>query len=135
MLATVESPIGAIEVPVKTLDGVMSSESPFMAKIDVEGYESQVLQGAERILGDPSLRVIIVELNGSGARYGFDEGSIRQKVHDYGFRPYGYEPMHRRLIPRTAGPGGDNTIYVRDLPTVADRIAKAPIVEVLGVNI
>jgi len=45
--------IGAIEVPISTLDREMSAvtlERPVLLKIDVQGYEAQVLEGASATL-------------------------------------------------------------------------------------
>jgi hypothetical protein len=42
-----------------------------MLKIDVEGFETEVISGAPRTLENPSLRCILMELAGYGKRYGF----------------------------------------------------------------
>jgi hypothetical protein len=41
-------------------------ECPVLMKLDVEGYEPAVLAGAAA-----TLKALIIELNGSGHRYGF----------------------------------------------------------------
>ena len=61
-----------IIVNVSTLDEELK-ESPFLMKIDVEGYETSVLEGAENTLKNEELCSVIMELNGSGSRYGYDE--------------------------------------------------------------
>jgi len=55
-------------VPVRTLGAVLDGRSPALIKMDVEGFESAVLAGAERALADPALLAVIMELNGSGVR-------------------------------------------------------------------
>jgi FkbM family methyltransferase len=51
---------GELEVQVRTLDEL----GPFDAvKIDVEGFEEQVLQGASHTLADPQLRIVFLDLH------------------------------------------------------------------------
>ena len=49
------------EVPMRTLDQILAGASPMVIKIDVEGYEAEVLKGAESTLQDPGLKAIIIE--------------------------------------------------------------------------
>lgn len=51
-----------------TLDDALASRVPILLKIDVEGYESEVLDGAAQTLAAPALRGVLLELNGSGRR-------------------------------------------------------------------
>ncbi len=55
-------------VPVRSLGAVLDGRSPALIKMDVEGFESTVLAGAERALADPALLAVNMELNGSGVR-------------------------------------------------------------------
>lgn len=98
---------------------------PVLVKIDVEGFETEVIQGAQKTFKNHLVKAIIIELNGSGARYGFDESSIHATLLQYGFVPYSYNPFFRTLEPLEHW-GTHNSIYIRDLNFVRDRIATAP---------
>ena len=82
-----------IEVPIDTLDNVIKETNPCLIKIDVEGYESEVLKGANKILNNPNLKALIVELNRSGRRYGFEDNDIHQKLITNGFNSFKYDPF------------------------------------------
>lgn len=118
-----------IEVDIDTLDNVLASQSqgsPIMLKIDVEGFETEVLNGAAKILEDANLKVIIIELIGSGMRYGFDESKIEQNLIEKGFKAYKYNPLTRELILFSESSKKElNTIYIRDIDFVNNRIQTA----------
>jgi hypothetical protein len=81
----------------------------------VEGYETLVLRGAEETLSRSSLHSVIMELNGSGKRYGFDESAILEMMQDHGFKTYSYDPLTRSLV-NLQGRNLDsgNTLFTRD---------------------
>ena len=122
----------AIKIPVRTLDDVVGVAVPALIKMDVEGYETEVLAGAEKTLSDPALRALILELNGSGSRYGFDEDAIRQQLLDLGFSACSYDPFRRTLVPRNETTEGGNTLFVRDRDHIETRLHTAPTFCVLG---
>jgi FkbM family methyltransferase len=53
-----------MSVEVTTLDTALHGEDPALIKIDVEGFELPVLEGATRTIERPGLRAVIAELNG-----------------------------------------------------------------------
>ena len=112
------------EVNVDTLDNILSGRSPLLMKIDVEGFETEVLNGSSNTLEDKSLKAIIIELNGSGDRYGFDEKNIHLLLLNHGFNPYKYDPMFRDLTVTVPGEH-HNTLYIRDLEFVKERLKTA----------
>jgi FkbM family methyltransferase len=120
--------VGTREVPVVTADSYGEGWGiPILVKIDVEGFEWEVLQGAEAILANPELKALIIELNGSGERYGYSEERIHEKLLGAGFQPYQYDPFTRHLT-ALATHGALNTIYLRDPEAVQIRLASAPAV-------
>jgi FkbM family methyltransferase len=121
-------------VPIGRLDDVLQGQVPLLMKIDVEGYETNVLKGAGQTLESPGLQGIIIELNGSGARYGHDERQIHQQLLDLGFGPFVYEPFTRRLQ-QVDHFGSHNTIYLRDQALAAARLASAPAFRLFSSNI
>jgi FkbM family methyltransferase len=132
-IAPGESAAGAIEVPVLALDEAASGRVPTLMKIDVEGFETPVLQGASATLASTGLKAVIVELNGAGLRYGYDDDALLRQMLDLGFRTYAYDPTSRELTDcqgrrNTEG----NTLFVRDLAFIQARLRDAPPFEVLG---
>ena len=121
-----------IEVPVKSFDAIALREGiPNLVKIDVEGFETEVLKGMMRSLQSTGLRAIIIELNGSGGRYGFDEKLIHEQLLAAGFLPHAYDPFKRELtVLESFGP--DNTIYTRDTDFVKNRLKTAPKIKIFS---
>jgi FkbM family methyltransferase len=120
-----ENETDTIDVDINTLDTILSTEpSPILLKIDVEGFETEVLNGAEKTLSNISLKAIIIELNGSGQRYGYDENQIHNKLIELGFKTFNYNPKTRQLK-EIESFGTHNTIYLRDKEFIEERIKSA----------
>lgn len=84
---------GGLEVPVATLDDLLAEGTTHagiaaplrLLKLDVEGYEPEVLAGAPATLA--RCEVLLYEVNRPAlAALGHDEGALRQAVADAGFR-------------------------------------------------
>ncbi len=115
-----------IEVIVCTLDSVLDDAAPTLIKIDVEGFETEVMAGAERALSSPDLLAVIMELNGSGERYGFNENALHQQMIKRNFVTCSYHPFERKLKSlhgKRACSG--NTLYVRDVEKLSERVQTA----------
>lgn len=129
----------SVHVEIYSLDEVLAQESPKLMKVDVEGYETLLVEGAQETLKKDSLQAVIMELNGSGNRYGFDDARIVERMVSFGLIPYTYDPLHRNLKYLGAHPnmGGersirDNTLFLRDEAFVRERVRTAPPLTVLG---
>jgi len=123
-----------IKVPIITIDSLQAENRPSLIKIDVEGFEAEVLKGMANTLQDPSLKVIIIELNGSGARYGDNDEDIHLLLIANEFKPHLYDPLKRELS-KVATYGGQNTIYCRDMDFINDRLRTAAGFKIMGETI
>jgi len=132
VVAESERGANVVAAAIRTLDDVVGSDIPSVIKIDVEGYETPVLEGAVEILRNPGLHSVIMEINGSGDRYGYDESHIIELMLDLGFRSCSYNPLGRSLAEL---PGrnmhSDNTLFVRDRALVAELLASSRRVAIL----
>jgi FkbM family methyltransferase len=117
------SPEPGVEVPVRTVDEVVGQRIPALIKIDVEGYERRVVGGATRTLADPHVLAVVMETNGSGARYGVADAELLAIMDRHGFSACTYDPFARRLLDRD--PAAGNTIFVRDTQAVDARLRSA----------
>jgi FkbM family methyltransferase len=112
----------AVDVPVTTLDDLLDGQAPTLIKIDVEGHEGAVIDGAARTLARPDLMAVIMEVNGGGRIEGDIDRVLIARMAAFGFRPHGYDPFARRLTPYDDAP---NVVMVRDAEQVQARCAAA----------
>jgi FkbM family methyltransferase len=122
---------GTINVPVIAIDSLLTGNSPSLIKIDVEGYETEVLKGMVNTLNLSTLKAIIIELNGSGDRYGYNEEEIHQLLLAKKFKPYTYDPFKRTLT-EIASFGNNNTIYCRDEDFINNRLKQGAGIHIMG---
>jgi hypothetical protein len=115
--------LSGVDVPVMRLDDLVGDDCPVVIKIDVEGHELPALRGGGRTLANPTLLAVVMETNGSGARYGWSDDELLSLMEGYGFAPCNYDPFKRELMP--AKPGCPNTIFVRDHEKMMRRVKQA----------
>lgn len=120
-------------IKVTTMDLMCEEKSPVVIKIDVEGHELSVLLGAENTMNKPSLLAVIIELNGSGLRYGIDDVDIDAWMIRKGFQRCEYSSINRRLTRRLELPKmSGNQLYVRDIDMLEQRLITATRVAIIN---
>jgi len=126
----------SVEVPVRTLDAVLDGQTPALIKIDVEGWESEVLAGAEATLRQPTLLALVVEMNGGDRAFNPSERAVHDCLLGNGFAPHAYDPFTRSLTPLPSKHlGAPNTIYSRQAAQLRGRLDEAPPFRVNGRSI
>jgi FkbM family methyltransferase len=121
-----------IEVPVYTLDKMLT-RSPTLMKIDVEGFEAKVLAGGKESLSSNSLVAVIIELNGSSRNYGSGDDVIHETLLSYGFKPFSYRPLDRKVILNNSpNSHARNALYLKDHEDVEKRVKSANRFCILG---
>ena len=114
-----------IEVPVCTLDSLLGGEAPALVKLDVEGAEDLVFQGAARLLGGPSPPALIFEWIESVARdFGMDARAIAARLAGFGYALATYDADANALTPWSPDrrlPGA-SLVAARDLDAVRRRL-------------
>lgn len=111
-------------VPVRPLDSIEGVEQAVLMKLDVEGYEAEVLAGAGRTLASPSLLAIETEAQ---------DAAVTGPIEAAGFVRRWYDPFTRTLA---AAPFPDlpasNALFIRDEAAVRARVEAAPKRKVLN---
>jgi FkbM family methyltransferase len=110
-------------VPVRRLDDIVDAAAPTLIKLDVEGFEEQVLRCASRVLASPCLLAVQSELRSA---------AVEDTLGSFGFEAIFYEPFERKIAPTTFGYRTTNTLFVRDIETVTRRLIQAPTRKVVG---
>ena len=125
-----------VRVEIKTLDVVAQNLNPALIKIDVEGWETNVLKGGLDTLKKASLEALIIELNESGSSYGYLDRDIVDMLQSLSFRPFSYDPFKRELtaLAGTNSQGG-NTIFIRNKERVRHKLESAKPQEIFGILI
>jgi FkbM family methyltransferase len=125
-----------IQVPVITLDSLMINCKEIFLKIDVEGFESEVIQGGHQLINKPhQILGLVIELNGSGRRYGKEDIDIHQTLLEAGYASYLYSPFERVLQPIDT-PSNHNTIYIPNnrLAEIQERLKNGPVWKIHGTS-
>lgn len=121
-----------VEVTISTLDELASKLNPILLKIDVEGFELEVLEGAKSILEQPHLLAIIIELNGSGKRYGYSDSDCMKILSANGFDAFKYSPFDRslkKILSMESNQG--NVLFIRNVSEAERRVRLASKFKVL----
>jgi len=107
----------SVAVPVGPLDDIFKGRSAGFWKVDVEGFEHEVLAGAMNSLNDRNVDIVLLE--------GHDP-EIAQRMNSAGFQKQSYDPFHRRFTGCSTFDQTNNNVWVKNLKAVADRCRSAP---------
>lgn len=123
----------SVRVPGMRPRNLVGDRKPILIKIDVEGFEGEVLASGDDRWRRDQLAAVTMELNGSGRRYGNEDIELDRTIRGFGFDRFSYDPLNRRLSPvgiedKRAG----NVVYVRDWERVSRRLAGARSFDILG---
>lgn len=110
-----------VTLPTKKLDDIIKIDRKTVVKIDVEGYETPVIEGMAHSLSNDNLLVLFIETKEHGLKYGFNEQLMHKRLLSYGFSSVTYDPINRKLNP-IKQPNYPNTIYLRNLSFVKKRL-------------
>jgi hypothetical protein len=75
--------VGEGNIPMVTIDSLNFTDVDLI-KIDVEGYEMQVLKGADKTL--ENVKYLMIELNNNSKKYGSSNLEIEKYLRKKGFR-------------------------------------------------
>ena len=103
-------------VALSRLDDILKGVEPTLMKLDVEGYETLALRGAEQTLAKPSLLAILLET--------VDPEALALLTR-YNFVELGYVPETRLLVDDTSS-RASNLLFVRERKAVQDRLISSP---------
>ena len=111
-------------VQVLPLDAIEGARDATLMKLDVEGYESEVLAGAAKTLASPALLAIETEAQ---------ETAVTDLIETFGFVRRWYDPFSRTLAcsPLPHLPAS-NALFVRDDDAVLARLVSAQKFRVLS---
>lgn len=112
-----------IYVNVSSIDAECAALQPCLIKIDVEGFERDVLLGAQATLASESLLAIIIE---------GQTPAVNEILRSAGFADVSYEPLRREVLP-IAG-YTPNRLWIRScrLAEAVQRLRSAPLRRVYG---
>lgn len=114
-------------VEVTTLDKELDLDRHYVIKIDVEGFELEVLKGAKNLLDSGVVKAIIIELNGNGRTFGHTDEEIDEYIRSFGLVGIGYDPKTRKVTEISGyNTNRNNTIYVRNVEATIEKCSAAP---------
>jgi FkbM family methyltransferase len=105
------------------LDAIVKDSNPIMIKMDIEGGEEGVLQGAKTLLANPCLKVVELETVTLEAARILSENLFKRAF---------YDPFSRSLSRESSGLPSSNSLFIRDWSFVAARLATAKKVGILN---
>ena len=118
--------INTFEAKASSLDAEIGADGYYFVKIDVEGYEYNVINGGLNLLSSEHVLGLIVESLGFGSRYDLVDNDLEMALHNLGFFEVTYDPVNRNLrMDKQTRSSSNNKIYIRNLNTISKRCREA----------
>lgn len=117
---------GAENISATRLDDALDGIHPIMLKIDVEGHEPKVLEGAADVLRDERLKAVSIETC---------TAEIESCLIQAGFTERFYDPRERQLSSQRPSFLISNRLFIRDEPFVLHRVSEAPTRSIYGIKL
>lgn len=114
-----------VEVPVISLDEILQALKPTLIKIDVEGYEPEVMEGAKETLKSDSLLAVLLETVNS---------EIESALKENGFISANYDPFTRKVSTLNVNHVSNNYLWIKNVDQVIERCQSAPKYQALGIK-
>ena len=110
-------PGSKVSIDVSTLDEQIKGFSPALLKIDVEGFEEDVLKGAISTLGSSSVLAVIIE---------GQIDAVNKQFLETGYEDIEYHPLTRKIHPHKRD--AQNRIWIKKelRSTIQERLETAP---------
>jgi FkbM family methyltransferase len=115
-----------VECGVAPLDDILAEKAPVLIKIDVEGHEKWVIEGARKAFASPQLLAVQIETGEAAV-----ENNVLGMMEAQGFTACAYAP-ERRELKITGALSPHNTLFVKNFATTQARLHAAPPVNVYG---
>jgi FkbM family methyltransferase len=122
---------GTVELPCRTLDTLLAPElaagaSIALAKMDVEGCEMLILEGAPLVLERGLVRAWIFEVGDEALRvHGYSADELLETFRGTGYALFFWDETKRELHPFTGGPCPSNLIASLDAANMNQRLGLA----------
>lgn len=114
-------------IEIVPLDSVSTAGDVTILKIDVEGMEKSVLEGAHNLLSSDALNVVILET--------FGNEDLHEHMMQYGFHLCSYNPENRKLVVCGENGTANNGIYVKNISLAEKRLMEKKKYMISGVLI
>jgi hypothetical protein len=114
----IDGDVSTREMSMRTLDEILADHDPVLIKMDVEGYEPEVVTGASAVFRRQCLLAIITETA---------DAKVRSTLANAGFAQTAYQPFTRSLCSECSnrdGEGSQNSLFVR-VDLVRERLSTA----------
>jgi FkbM family methyltransferase len=110
------------KIQVSTLDRIINHEAPILLKIDVEGFNCEVVEGARRVLASKDLKAVIIEW----------PSQVFDILAELNFDMVAYNAFERKVEECSDKYSQSNYLFIRDHDFVKDRVVHAKDFHVFG---